>query len=206
MGDLKEFGNVQRAVIGISMIELTPAVAKKLGIEDLGGIYVAEALSGGPAAKAGIKQGDVIKLINGMEVSTRPAFQGQLGKYRPGSTIKVTVNRNGKLKEFDVLLENTSLIVGEASEILGAKVEPLNREDMLRYRLDKGVKITDIKNGPFKAIGLSKGYIIVKINDMVIYDKEDLLKALKAAENEGVLITTVSPRGRVEYYALSLQN
>lgn len=206
VGDLKEFGNVQRAVIGISMIELTPAVAKKLGIEDLGGIYVAEALSGGPAAKAGIKQGDVIKLINGMEVSTRPAFQGQLGKYRPGSTIKVTVNRNGKLKEFDVLLENTSLIVGEASEILGAKVEPLSREDMLRYRLDKGVKITDIKNGPFKAIGLSKGYIIVKINDMVIYDKEDLLKALKAAENEGVLITTVSPRGRVEYYALSLQN
>ena len=68
------------------------------------------------------------------------------------------------------------------------------------------MKIIDIKNGPFKAIGLDEGYIIVKFNNTVIYDKDDLVRALKAAENEGVLVTTISPRGRVEYYALSLQN
>ena len=212
VGDLKEFGTVQRAMMGISMWreELTPAVAKELGTDEVSGIYVYDVVPNGAAAKAGIKKGDVIKRINGIEVKTRPEFQGQLAKYHPGTTISVTVSRGGKLKDFDVVLQNTygdvALVDKNYTGILGATVEPLSREDRYRYRLNGGVKIVDIKNGPFKAIGLGEGYIIVKINNTVIYDKDDLVRALKAAENEGVLVTTVSPRGRVEYYALSLQN
>ena len=82
----------------------------------------------------------------------------------------------------------------------------MSREDRYRYGLNNGVKITELKNGPFKALGLSEGTIIVKINNMVIYDKEDLVRALKMAENEGVLLTTISPKGRVEYFALSPQD
>ena len=212
VGDLKEFGTVQRAMMGISMWrdELTPAVAKELGTDEVSGIYVYEVIPNGAAAKAGIKKGDVIKRINGIEIKTRPEFQGQLAKYHPGATISVTVSRGGKLKDLDVVLQNTygdvALVDKNYTGILGATVEPLSREDRYRYRLNGGVKIIDIKNGPFKAIGLDEGYIIVKINNTVIYDKDDLVRALKAAENEGVLVTTISPRGRVEYYALSLQN
>ena len=212
VGDLKEFGTVQRAMMGISMWrdELTPAVAKELGTDEVSGIYVYEVIPNGAAAKAGIKKGDVIKRINGIEIKTRPEFQGQLAKYHPGATISVTVSRGGKLKDLDVVLQNTygdvALVDKNYTGILGATVEPLSREDRYRYRLNGGVKIVDIKNGPFKAIGLDEGYIIVKINNTVIYDKDDLVRALKAAENEGVLVTTISPRGRVEYYALSLQN
>ena len=90
--------------------------------------------------------------------------------------------------------------------ILGAVVEPLSKEERYRYGINKGVKITELKNGHFKGIGLQKGYIIVKINNHWIYDKDDLVKALKIAENEGVLITAISPRGRIEYFALSLQD
>jgi len=212
VGDLKEFGTVQRAMMGISMWrdELTPAVAKELGTDEVSGIYVYDVIPNGAAAKAGIKKGDVIKRINGIEIKTRPEFQGQLAKYHPGATISVTVSRGGKLKDLDVVLQNTygdvALVDKNYTGILGATVEPLSREDRYRYRLNGGVKIIDIKNGPFKAIGLDEGYIIVKINNTVIYDKDDLVRALKAAENEGVLVTTISPRGRVEYYALSLQN
>ena len=212
VGDLKEFGTVQRAMMGIYMWrdELTPAVAKELGTDEVSGIYVYDVIPNGAAAKAGIKKGDVIKRINGIEIKTRPEFQGQLAKYHPGATISVTVSRGGKLKDLDVVLQNTygdvALVDKNYTGILGATVEPLSREDRYRYRLNGGVKIIDIKNGPFKAIGLDEGYIIVKINNTVIYDKDDLVRALKAAENEGVLVTTISPRGRVEYYALSLQN
>ena len=212
VGDLKEFGTVQRAMMGISMWrdELTPAVAKELGTDEVSGIYVYDVIPNGAAAKAGIKKGDVIKRINGIEIKTRPEFQGQLAKYHPGATISVTVSRGGKLKDLNVVLQNTygdvALVDKNYTGILGATVEPLSREDRYRYRLNGGVKIVDIKNGPFKAIGLDEGYIIVKINNTVIYDKDDLVRALKAAENEGVLVTTISPRGRVEYYALSLQN
>lgn len=212
IGDLKDFGTVQRAMLGISMPseELSPAVAKKLGIEETSGIYVFEAIPNGAADKAGMKKGDVIKAINGIEVKNRPEFQGQLAKYHPGATVKVTVSRGGKLKELDVVLQNTygdvSLVDKNYTGILGATVEPLSRDDRYRYRLNGGVKITDIKNGPFKAIGLDKGYIILKINNTVIYDKDDLVRALKTAENEGVLVTTISPRGRIEYYALPPQD
>lgn len=210
VGDLKEFGMVQRAVIGIRMVEVTDEVVKKLGLDEIGGIYVVEAVEGGAAAKAGLREGDVIKKINGIDVNTAPAFQGQLGKYHPGATVKITVKRDGKLKDFDVVLQNTygdtSVVDGHTEGILGATVESLSREDRYRYGINKGVKITELKNGPFKALGLSEGTIIVKINNMVIYDKEDLVRALKMAENEGVLLTTISPKGKVEYFALSPQD
>ena len=210
VGDLKEFGVVQRAVIGIQMVEVTDEVVKKMDLDEIGGIYVVEPLKDGAAYKAGIKEGDVIKYINDVEVKTVPEFQGQLAKYHPGATVKIGVKRDGKLKNFDVVLQNTygdtSVVDGHTDGILGATVEPISREDRYRYGINKGVKITELKNGPFKALGLLKGTIIVKVNNVYIYDKEDLVKALKIAENEGVLLTTISPRGRVEYFALSPQN
>ena len=63
-----------------------------------------------------------------------------------------------------------------------------------------------LKNGKFKEAGLTEGYIIVKINNTVVYNAEDLERAIKSAGDEGVFVTAVSPRGRVEYFAFSLLN
>lgn len=106
VGDLKNFGTVQRAVLGIRMNEVTAELAKELNLKDVGGIYVIEVLANGAAAKAGIKEGDIIKEINGIEVNTVSAFHGQLGKYHPGTTVNVSVERNGKRRNMDVLLQN----------------------------------------------------------------------------------------------------
>lgn len=206
VSDLKEYGKVQRAVIGIQMRELTPALAKELNVGEQSGIYVFEAMRGGAAEKAGIRKGDVIKKINGYEVKTNAELQEQLVKYAPGNTIEIVFSRDGKEKQVNVVLQNTygDLALESDTGILGAKVVPLSKEDRYRYRLNKGVKIQELKNGKFKSAGLAEGYIIVKINNAVIYDSEDLERALKAVENEGVFVTAVSPRGRVEYFAFSL--
>lgn len=210
VNDLKEYGSVQRAVLGISMAALTPALAEELNSKESTGIYIHEVLPGGAAQKAGLKKGDVIQGVNGIEVKTAPEFQEQLGKYRPGSTVQLLIKRNGNEKTVDVTLQNsygdTALGTKEDFGILGAKVEPLSKEDRYRYRLNKGVKITDLKNGKFKAAGLEKGYIIVKINDSVIYDAEELARTLQSVHDGGVFVTAVSPRGRVEYFAFSLLN
>ena len=210
VGDLKEYGKVQRAVMGIRMGELTPALGKELGLSETSGIYVGEVLAGGAAEKAGLRKGDVIKQLNGIEVKTAPEFQEQLVKYNPGNAIAITYNRDGKEHVANVLLQNTygdtALAGKDDFGVLGIEVEPLTKAERYNYRLNKGVKIKEIKNGKFKSAGLEKGYIIVQINDHVIYDGEDLVKAIDAVTNGGVFVTAVSPRGRVEYFAFSLLN
>lgn len=208
VGDLKEYGKVQRAVIGIRMGELTPAAAKELNIDARYGIYVGAVMKGGAAAKAGMKEGDVIQQLNGYEVKTVPEFQEQLAKYAPGDTIQFALNRNGKEKTIDVVLQNSfgDVEIAGSNGILGAEVEALSREDRSRYRLNRGVKIKELKNGKFKSAGLTEGYIILKINDTMIYNGEDLERAIKAVGDEGIFVTAVSPRGRVEYFAFSLQD
>ncbi len=208
VSDLREFGKVQRAVLGIRMGELNAEIAREMGLEETSGIYVSEAIEGGAANKAGIKEGDVIRKINGYEVVTIPQLTEQLGQYTPGDTIQISLRRNGQEKVVDVVLQSTfgELAVNAGTGILGARVVPLTQEDQYRYRLNKGVKISELKNGKFKSAGLSAGYIIVKINNTVIYNSEDLERAIKSAGGEGVFVTAVSPRGRVEYFAFSLAN
>ncbi len=207
VSDLKEFGKVQRAVLGISMRELTPELAREMGLKEKCGILT-EVVSGGAAAKAGLKSGDVITKINGYDVTTAPKLQEQLAKYAPGDVIKVTYSRDGKEREADVVLQNVfgDVAITTDSGILGAQVTSLTKEEQYRYRLSKGVKIVTLKNGKFKEVGLSEGYIIVKINNTVIYSPEDLERAVKSAVDEGVFVTAVSPKGRVEYFAFSLLN
>lgn len=206
--DLKEYGKVQRAVLGIRMGELTPAYAEELKLPVNNGIYIVEVVKDGAAFNAGLEEGDVIVKINGVDVKTSPEFQEQLVRYNPGEQITLTVNRKGKLIKKQVVLQNsygnTSLLTDSSSEILGVTVVPLSKEDRYRYRLDKGVKIKKIENGKFKSAGLSEGYIIVKINHRLISNEEDLRRTLNTVGNEGVFVTAVSPRGRVEYFAFSL--
>ena len=208
VNDLKEYGKVHRGVLGIRMGELTPVLAEELGIRETSGIYVGEIMSGGAAQKAGMKEGDIIQGINGLEVKTTPEFYEQLGKFHPGAQIQLKIKRDGDEKIVDVTLQNsygdTSVEKEEEFGVLGVKVAPLSKQDRLRYRLNKGVKITDIRSGKFKSAGLQKGYILVKINDTVIYDQDDLKRVIQSLENEGVFVTAVSPRGRVEYFAFSL--
>lgn len=208
VSDLKEFGKVQRAVIGIGMRELTPELAKEWGVEATSGIYVAQVMDGGAALKAGLKEGDVIQKINGYAVETTPQLQEQLAKYAPGDEVEVAYNRDGKVQAVKVTLQNTfgDVAVTTDDGILGARVVPLTKKEQYQYRLSHGVKISALKNGKFKAAGLTEGYIIVKINNTLIHDEADLERAVKSAGNGGVFVTAVSPRGRVEYFAFSLVN
>ena len=208
VSDLKEFGRVQRAVIGISMQELTPELAKQVGTEETSGIYVAEVMRGSAAEKSGLKAGDVLCSLNGYEVKTTPQLQEQLAKYAPGDEVEVVYSRGGKEHSVKMTLQNTfgDVTVTTAEGILGARVVPLTEKERYEYRLRNGVKIEELKNGKFKAAGLGEGYIIVKINNTLIHDAEDLERAVKSAGDGGVFVTALSPRGRVEYFAFSLVN
>lgn len=105
VSDLKEYGSVRRAVLGIRMAELTRELGRRLKISETSGIYVAEVILGSSADKANIKSGDVILKINSYDVRTVPKLQWELAKYAPGDEITVLLCRNGKEKEIKVKLQ-----------------------------------------------------------------------------------------------------
>ena len=125
VSDLKEYGKVQRAMIGIKMQELTPALAKEYKLKEQSGIYVAEVIPGGAAEKAGVKVGDVILQLNGYEAKTFAQLQEQLAQYTPGNTVQMTLSRDGKEKVADVVLQNSygDVSLKTGSGILGATLD-----------------------------------------------------------------------------------
>lgn len=104
--DMIKYGVVQRAFIGISIQEMSQELANQLKIENTEGIFVNALSETGAAKKAGIKIGDVINKIGGVEVKTVPQLQEQIGKYNPGDKINLTLIRNGKMETKEVVLTN----------------------------------------------------------------------------------------------------
>lgn len=100
--DLIEFGSVQRAMLGITIVELNADVAKQLGVDRVEGIYVMSVQNGSVAEKAGIKEGDIITEINLNTVKNNAALQEQMSKLRPGEQAVVTVIRDKVQKEIIV--------------------------------------------------------------------------------------------------------
>ncbi len=104
VNDLKEYGQVQKAQLGIRMGEVTPAFAEEYDLKETSGIYVNSLINGGAAQKAGIKQGDIIRGINGYGIKSTSDLFEQLGKYNPGSVVQLKINRDGKEMLVDVTL------------------------------------------------------------------------------------------------------
>ncbi len=110
VNDFVDFGEVKRALLGISMQDMSSELAHERGIRDVKGVYVSDVLKEGAAYKSGIKESDVILSINGKPVNSSPEVQEQISKYRPKDRIKVGILREGKQKELSVVLEGSNII------------------------------------------------------------------------------------------------
>ncbi|MBO4751963.1 MAG: trypsin-like peptidase domain-containing protein [Bacteroidales bacterium] len=112
--DLMEYGHVQRAYLGVNVVEVTNDVARQTGVSELKGLYVANVLPGCAAAKAGIKSGDVIRTVKGVEVNTFAELTEELGRCAPGDQVEIVFTRSGRsLKTTATLLNSqgtTSII------------------------------------------------------------------------------------------------
>ncbi|MEN9639539.1 MAG: hypothetical protein RLZZ262_1407, partial [Bacteroidota bacterium] len=165
--DLIEFGQVQRAFIGVRIGEVTEDIAKEKGLKDVAGIYVAQLTDGGAAENSGMQQGDIIQKIADVQVNNVPQLQEQVSKYRPGDKVKVTVWRNEKQQVVEVTLRNKSGNVSLESaatssdasfQSLGATFVLPSDSEKSALRIQGGAKVTDITTGKFKSIGMQKGF------------------------------------------------
>lgn len=207
--DLKQYGEAQRALLGVNIVEVTPQVQKEYGLSSTKGIYVAGLTDNGAAKDGGIQEGDVIMAIDGEEVNTVPELKEKIGTKRPGEKIKVSVERDGKLIVKEVTLKNikgtTSVVTSVAdSKTLGAQLEKISDKERSKYGIRSGLKVKKLEDGKLKEAGVKEGFIIVKANRMPVNSVEDF-QQIVATSSEGLFIAGIYPNGRQVYYAINLE-
>jgi len=207
--DLKQFGGVQRALLGVEMKPIDDDLAKEKNLGKIEGVYVDKTTEDGAARQAGLKAGDVIMAVNGNQVNAPQQLQEQIGKYRPGDKVAVTVKRDGDLKQFNVVLRNTkgdTSIVKESFSILGAEFGPITEKDKERLKIDEGIQVVNLSNGKLKEAGVKVGFIITDINKSSVSSVEDIKRVLSQSSNKKpVLVEGVYPGGEWTYYVFKLE-
>jgi len=208
IADLKKYGEVQRAFLGVSIRSVDADLAGKLKLDEVAGVYIDGVNADGAADEAGIRSGDVIIEIDNKKTNTSSQLQEQISQYAPGDKINILVKRKGKKKHFDLTLRNmiggTQLIKDSQIDLLGAEFQKISKKDMYSLRIPYGMQVSKLVDGKLKNAGIKKGYIIISINDKPISSENDIRKALSEIEDEGVFISGIYPNGMHKYYAFSL--
>ena len=218
IADLKQYGTVQRAMLGIKgtpiddeqqlMDDKTKEQVKELGASE--GVWVREIVEGGSAAGV-LQENDVIIGIDGKRVKNFAGLQEALAQHRPGDKVTVKILRDKKEKNVEMTLKNeqgTTKVVKDADmEILGAAFREVPDELKKQLRLNAGVEVTGVTEGKMKAAGIRKGFIILKANGQSVKTVEQLEEIMKEASRstEPVLfLNGIFPSGKRAYYAVDL--
>ena len=186
VADLKEFGRVQRAILGVSINDITDKLAKDKKLDKIEGVFVSNITEGGAAEGAGIKEGDVIMSVDEKNVNSVSELQEAFSKYRPGEKVTVLIKRNKKMKPYEVVLRNLeggTGIVKTGGIVLGAHFAPVTAAEKKKLNIDYGVKIVSLGKGKLADLGFKKGYIIVRMNDNKITGENDLRKISDAGSD-----------------------
>jgi len=207
IGDIIEFGTVQRAFLGVSIRDVNSELAKQKGIDINEGVYVEGMQENSAAKKAGIKAGDVIISIDGSTIKTTPELQEIVGKHKPGDVIQVKVNREGNESTIAVTLTGqngtTSPVTKEEGDILkslGITIENLSPEQVKKLHINGGVKVTQISEGIIsRSTDMKVGCIITKVDHTPIIDKEHFITIMKT-KNGGVLMECLYERNNAHYF------
>lgn len=215
MGDIMQYGTVQRAYLGISIAEVTPELVAEEGLKGVNqGVYVGEVQDRSSAREAGLKKGDVIVALNGAHITNMAMLQEQLAKYSPGDTISIEYVRDGKHQTGTVTLRNSKGDTGitkAASLIdLGCAFVKVDKERLAQLEISNGVQVTGIEDGRVKDAGIRDGFIITVINGQRVSTPEDIetmyKSIMKSNDDKVMYVKGVYPTGKQAFYAISLND
>jgi len=207
--DLKNYGTVQRAFLGVNITDVNAAIVDDLNLSVNRGVYVADLTPNGAAQDAGLEKEDVIIAINDEPVNRSSELQEIIGRQRPGDEVKVTLIRNNRQKELKVTLRNangtTSIIDKESLYFisrLGGELRPLDEEEKDRLGLDYGVVVANVENGILRQQGIPEGFIITRVNGKSVSSPEDINKvAEQISPGDPIVLQGILPNGKVKYFA-----
>jgi len=204
--DIRDFGVVQRGILGVSIAAVTDNTAKKLNLKNVEGVLITKVTESGGAADAGMKEDDVVISINNVSTSTMPELQEQVARYRPGKKIKVGFIRSGVKKTTTIVLKNrgntTELVnarKGKVLEDLGFELRNLTKAEQKRLQTT-GVYVKSIyKNSLIEETNMELGFIITSINERQVESIDEVLAAI-GNKNGLVMLGGVYEEYDGEYY------
>jgi len=205
--DLKQYGEVQRALLGVNIKTVNAELAKEFNLDNIAGVYVDGVTDDGAAKAGGIKPGDVIIAINNTTVNTSTELQEQIGKHRPGDVVDIKVKRDRSDKIIKVTLRNPNGgtgIVKDNFTVLGADLEKADENIKSKLNISNGLKVSKIGKGKLKDAGISEDFIIVRVNKNKVNTIDDFRQILKQSSG-GVLIEGIYPNGETAYYVFGLE-
>ena len=217
--DLKKFGVVQRAWIGIkggdvkNYVDAQKEQGKEVDLGTMEGIYVDEVTDEGAAFDAGIKKGDVIISADGQKVTRMAELQEIISKKRPGDKLTITYLHNKKKITETVVLKNeqgnTKVVKNADLDVLGANFREITEAQKKQLSISYGIEVIKVNNGKLKETGIARGFIIQRVNDETIKTIDDMQKVVKDASTSKdpvLYIQGIYPTGKKAYFAVPLQN
>ncbi|MCZ2338428.1 MAG: trypsin-like peptidase domain-containing protein [Chitinophagales bacterium] len=189
VADLREFGVVQRGWLGVEIENVTNQSARSLNLNEVKGVLIASVAHNSGASEAGIKVNDVVVKVNQTEVSSTSELMEQIGNYRPGDAVSLTIIRNGNKIEKEITLRNqlnSTDLIGTLSdgifEELGVEVRDADKYEKAVFA-PSGVIVVSVKNRSIiGATRMEPGYIIIKVNNQPVttaYQLRQLLESLR---------------------------
>ncbi len=198
--DILEYGDVQKAILGISGGTFSQSAAKELGINYSQGVFVSSVSKNSGAEKSGVKKGDIIKKIDGYAIRKFSDLTGYINSKRPNDVLNVSIMRNDKLMDIPVTL---SLYESYQLKDIGIEIINATESDLAKFGAKHGVKINQVLSNAMKRYGL-EGYIITEIDDTPVNSVSDVKKLLQSkAENEDIMVSFLDQYGEKKHFVFN---
>lgn len=208
--DLLEFGIAQRAFIGVSIEDIDQKKATEMNLENVKGVLVNGVSPDGAAKSSGIKVNDVILKVGSIEVNNVPELQEQIGRFRPGDDVAVTIRRGSNEETVSITLRNkagnTDVVKkGETNGLvaLGAVFKRVAADELKDLGITSGVKIASITGGKLRSAGITEGFIITTLDQKPVESPEQVV-AFFNKKKGGVLVEGIYPNGMKGYFGFGL--
>ena len=209
--ELIEHGKVVRGWLGVSIQEIDPSIAEKLGLDRPMGVLITNILNGTPAAEFGLQKGDVIIAINDEAIKSVNHLRATVAMYKPTTTVSISILRKGQTQDVSVTLGERSPQVlrpvkgfEEQAELVwkGLSVQNLTADlaEKLEHTSDEGVLIAGVAPGSVAAkAGLRKGDLILEVENQPIHSVAEFKSAVEKVMGEDKVLLLVKHEGQARY-------
>ncbi|WP_313085428.1 DegQ family serine endoprotease [Pseudomonas sp.] len=213
---LRTTGKVSRGWLGVAIQEVNRDLAESFGLERPAGALVAQVIDGAPAARSGLRVGDIILSVDGQDIDTSADLPHLIGAIKPGSEARLGIVRDGARDTVSVAIgalpdEAEADAAGggdsgseQSSNRLGVKVSELTDEQRRTLDVPAGVVITEVQNGPAAMIGLRPGDVITHLNNEAIESTDSFSRVAEQLPKNRSVSMRVLRQGRASFITFKL--